>query len=117
MQATTSCVRKAFSCLTMMSDFHAYVRSCPECQKTVVVKTSERATLLEVPIISEVFDTLVTDVLGPITPKSSSGKQYILIILEQVANWPEFIPLSNVTAKCVAKAFVYVFSRPGIPRV
>src|SRR6218665_1561391 len=29
----------------------------------------------------------------------------------------EFIPLSNVTAKCVAKAFVDVFSRTGIPRV
>src|SRR6218665_1700170 len=117
MQATTACVGKAFSCPTMMSDFHAYVRSCPECQKTVVVKTSERAPLLEFPIISEVFDTLVTDVLGPITPKSSLEKQYILIIVEQVTHWPEFIPLSNVTAKCVAKAFVYVFSRTSIPRV
>src|SRR6218665_3318536 len=78
MHATTARVGKAFSWPTMTSDIHAYVRSCPECQKTAVVKTSERAPLVEVPIISEVFDTLVTDVLGPITPKSSSGKQYIL---------------------------------------
>src|SRR6218665_1309397 len=117
MHATTARVGKAFSWPTMTSDIHAYVRSCPECQKTAVVKTSERAPLVEVPIISKVFDTLVTDVLGPITPKSSSGKQYILIIVEQVTHWPEFIPLSNVTAKCVAKAFVDVFSRTGIPRV
>jgi hypothetical protein len=63
------------------------------------------------------FDTIVMDVMGPISPKSSTGKQYVLILVEQTTHWPEFIPLSKASAKSVAKALIDVFSRTGIPRV
>jgi len=64
-----------------------------------------------------VFDTLVIDVLGPLSHKSSSGKQFVLTIVEQTTHWPEFIPLSSVTAKSVAKTLIEVFALTGIPRV
>ena len=115
--ATKSRIRKSFTCSNMTMDIQAYVQSCPECQKTAVIKKADRAPLIEVPIIDKVFDTLEIDVLRPLSLKSSSGKQFVLIIVEQTTYWPEFIPLSSVTAKSVAKALIEVFARTGIPGV
>ena len=116
-KATTARINKAFCWPSMTQDIQTYVRSCPECQRTATIKTADRAPLIEVPVIDEPFHTVVLDVLGPINPKSSSGKRFVLILVEQTTHWPEFIPLSSVTAKAVAKALIEVFARTGIPKV
>src|SRR5688572_9222857 len=89
-KATTARIAKAFCWPSMTSDIQDYVRTCPECQKTAIVKTAERVPLVEVPVIDEPWNKIVMDVLGPISPKSSSGKSFVLIIVEQATHWPEF---------------------------
>ena len=68
-QATASRITKTFNWPSMTADIQAYVRSCPECQKTAIIKKAERAPLIEVPIIDNPLEVLVYDVMGPITPK------------------------------------------------
>lgn len=55
------------------------------------------------------------DILGPFTP-SSSGNQYILMLVCQFTKWLEAYPLSDQTAETVAKAIIDNFiSRFGCP--
>jgi len=57
------------------------------------------------------------DVVGPISPPSSKGHQFILAITDYFSKWAEAIPLREVKASDVIK-FVkhHVIYRFGVPR-
>ncbi|XP_011859115.1 PREDICTED: uncharacterized protein LOC105556630 [Vollenhovia emeryi] len=56
------------------------------------------------------------DIVGPLQP--CSGFSYCLTIIDRFSRWPEAIPLSEITAKSVAKAFYNNWiARFGAPRV
>lgn len=52
--------------------------------------------------------------MGPLV-KSSSGYQYILVICDYAARFPESFPLRTITAPAVLRALLQLFSRVGIP--
>lgn len=115
-KATTACLRREYIWPGMDEEIANYVRSCPICQRTANVPKSHRVPLQEVPIVDVPFETLVIDLMVPIIPSSSSGKKYMLIIMDQMTHWQEFIPLGTMKAKKICTALVEVFSRVGIPK-
>ena len=71
---------------------------------------------MQTPSVGEPWERVLVDITGP-HPRSSRGKQFILILVDHFIEWAEAIPLSNHTAPTVAKALMtYVFSRYGVPR-
>ncbi|MEE6528792.1 hypothetical protein FKM82_017392 [Ascaphus truei] len=55
------------------------------------------------------------DIEGP-WEKSVTGHQYILVILDCAARYPEAEPLRNTSSNAMAKEMFQVFSRLGIPK-
>jgi len=54
--------------------------------------------------------------IGPITPSSSSGKRYILTLVNYATRYPEAIALSGISTKEVAEALCSIYSRVGVPK-
>src|SRR6218665_2010329 len=100
----------------MDEEIAAYVRSCPICQKTSNIPKSHRVPLQETPIVEVPFQSVVIDLCGPISPASSSGKKYVLILVDQMTHWPEFIALTSMKADKICKALIEIFSLVGIPK-
>ena len=57
---------------------------------------------------------LVVDLVGPISPPSEKGHQYILTLVDYTTRYPKAIPLKNVQIETVAEALVDIYSRLGI---
>ena len=54
------------------------------------------------------------DIVGPL-PRSRSSNQYILVVCDYAARYPEAIPFLSIDAGTIADEFVKLFSRVGIP--
>ena len=60
------------------------------------------------------FDSLHVDLVGPLP--TSQGFTYLLTIVDRFTQWPEAIPLSDISALTCARAFLYHWvSRHGVP--
>ena len=55
------------------------------------------------------------DLVGPISPPSENGHQYILTLVDYATRYPEAITLKRIDTPIVAEALVDIFSRLGIP--
>ena len=90
-----------------------HTRSCQVCQRCSKAK-SRKVPLMERQVISEPFEVLAFDLVGPF-PAAKYGYRYLLTAICMGSKWPEAIPLKVQTAKAVAAGMVEVFSRTGIP--
>ncbi|KAL0893731.1 hypothetical protein ABMA27_013877 [Loxostege sticticalis] len=60
------------------------------------------------------FKYVHLDLIGPLPP--SAGYRYCLTAVDRFTRWPEVVPLSEITAEAVAKAFISGWiSRYGCP--
>ena len=57
------------------------------------------------------------DFAGPFEPAFSSGKKYILIIVDAAIKWPEDVAMTSQRADKVADEMIKLFSRLGLPRI
>ena len=95
----------------------AYIRTCHTCQ--VTGKPNQCITpapLHPIPVISQPFEHLIIDCVGPL-PRSRSGSQYLLTVMCQATRYPAFYPLNTISAKSVVRALSKVISVFGIPKV
>ncbi|XP_076041857.1 uncharacterized protein LOC143025739 [Oratosquilla oratoria] len=89
-------------------DVIQYCRSCHTCQ--VVGKPNQTvavAPLKPIPV--------TVDIVGPL-PKTKSGNEYILTLMDTFSRYPEAIPLRRVHAKVVLQELIKFFTRWGLPR-
>ena len=100
----------------MDADVKRWVRSCDICQKTADKGRVKPAPLNPLPIISEPFQRVAVDIVGPINPRASDGSKYILTLVDFSTRWPEAVPLRNIETTTVAEALWEIFCRIGIPR-
>ena len=98
-------------------DVARYVESCHVCQ--VMGKPSQvikPAPLSPIPAVSQPFEHLIVDCVGPLPP-SKSGCAYMLTVMCQTTRYPAAFPLRSISVKQVVRALTQFFSTFGIPRV
>ncbi len=98
------------------ADVVQYCRTCHVCQ--VVGKPQpavKPAPLIPVPAFQEPFSRVLVDCVGPL-PRSKSGYQFLLTIMDISTRFPEAVPLRSITAKNVVEALVQFFTRYGLAK-
>ncbi|MGV7988762.1 integrase, partial [Mycobacterium kansasii] len=101
---------------TMFKDAIEYAKRCHECQihgDVIHVPPED----LHQSVASWPFSAWGFDVIGPINPPSSKGKQYILAVTDYFSKWSEAIALRNVREKEVVDFIRHaIIYRHGIPK-
>ncbi|XP_069835633.1 uncharacterized protein [Dendropsophus ebraccatus] len=93
-----------------------FCRSCLVCQRMGKPGHVPKAPLIPLPIIDEPFQRVAVDIVGPLAVPSSSGKSYILTVVDYATRYPEAVALSSIRADKVADALLTIFSRVGFPK-
>lgn len=79
-----------------------WAQTCINCQKSKVHRhTKSKFSKFEEP--DEPFCTVHVDLIGPLPP--SNGQIYCLTCIDRFSCWPEVIPLPEISAETVGKAF------------
>lgn len=98
-------------------DVAAYSKSCHTCQLTSKPNQVLKAVpLCPIPAISQPFEHLIIDCVGPLPP-SKSGSRYLLTVMCQSTRYPAAYPLRSITSKSVVRALSQFISIFGVPRV
>ena len=84
------------------------------CLVSVDLLHGPRAPLIPLPVLSEPFNRIAMDIIGPL-PCSHLGKRYVLVICDYATRYPEAIPLHSTNACHIAEELMGVFTRVGIP--
>jgi len=111
-------LRRRFWWPGMKQDITDYLRVCVECQKIKVpyAKNRHSGFLKSIPVCLP-LEIVAADLVGPITPVSSAGHRYILVVTDHFTKYAIIIPLFDKTAKTVAEAlFEKVFLHWGSPK-
>ena len=98
----------------MWDQLKSYVRTCVGCQKAAR-QDKARAPLQPLPCVSEPFQKVAFDLVGPL-PRTTSGRKYLLTAMCLYTKFPEAIPLKRVDNLSVLEAMMEIFSRYGIPK-
>ena len=106
-------INKRFTWPNISPDVYKYCQSCSTCQKSN--KPGHiKAPMVERPIVTEPFEVIAVDIVGPLPP--GKGKLcYILTTICMATRWVDVVPLKTITAKNVADALVGIFGRTGLP--
>ena len=95
----------------MARDISLWCKSCIVCQK----QQKDRAPMCPMPILTEPFEAVAVDLVGPF-PRAKSGHRYLLTLICLASRYPEALPLKCITAEAVAEGLIELFSRHGVPR-
>ncbi|BHF62422.1 hypothetical protein SprV_0200540400 [Sparganum proliferum] len=87
----------------MNKDVKAWARSCLSCQRNKVQRHN-KSSPGTFPSPDARFSHVHLDVVGPLPP--SNGFTYLLTCVDRYTRWAEAIPLPNVQAETIVKAFV-----------
>ena len=115
-QRTLDQFQRKFFWPTALSDVSNWVKSCTKCNEFNPPKTGYIKAPIQ-PIESDNrFQLVCYDLAGPFIPVTVRGNRYVLIIVDHFSHWPEFVPLSDITAPLIARAIMDQWCcRYGIP--
>jgi hypothetical protein len=101
----------------MSKDIQAFVTSCDICQKSKPKRHAPFGLLRPIPIPARPFEIISMDFISEL-PKTSSGHDNILVIVDKLTKFALFIPTrTNINEKeCAELIFDNVFTRFGLPR-
>ncbi len=97
----------------MAKELCEHCRSCGVCQRKSK-HTPRRALAVERPLLSEPFEAMAVDLVGPL-PKGKGGNRFLLTCVCLATRWPEAVPLRSITARAVAEGLWSIFSRTSVP--
>ncbi|KAJ9691124.1 hypothetical protein PVL29_013344 [Vitis rotundifolia] len=108
-------MRTGYFWLTMETDCCQFVQRCPECQihgDLIHVPPSELNALTSL----WPFSVWGIDIIGKISPKSSSGHEFILVAIDYFTKWVEAASYARLTSSGVA-SFIrsHIICRYGVP--
>ena len=98
---TAARVMQRFFWPTLYRDVADFCRSCEQSQKSSHRRVP-RAPMISLPVISEPFQCIAMDVMGPL-PHSRSGHHYVLVICDYATRYPEAVAMKTVDAEAVAE--------------
>lgn len=101
----------------MKASVTKYCRSCHACQ--VAGKPNQvvaPAPLKPVPVMSEPFEKLVIDCVGPL-PRTKSGHSYLLTLMCSATRFPEAIPLCTLKSPAIVKSIIKFCTTFGMPKI
>ena len=99
----------------MQEDDISFCRSCDVSQKATAKGSVPRMPLGHMPLIDMPLKRVAVDLVGPISPTSEKGHQYILTLVDYATRYPEAVPLKNIETETVAEALLDMYSRLRIP--
>lgn len=109
-------ITRKFHWKGMKKDVREYIRNCEICQKTKHSRDT-RAPLILVNPSSKPFEKLYIDIVGPL-PKTPSGNQYILSMIDDLTRFVEFASLPDQQADTVARTlYEHILFRYNIPKI
>ena len=114
---TLNKIKKHFFWPSLKKDVIHFCKTCHHCQ--LVGKPNQlipKAPLQPIPAIEDPFSHIVIDIVGPL-PRTSSGFEYILTVMDRTTRFPEAYPLRSIKSKSVIKYLLDFFARYGLPRV
>jgi len=91
-----------------------YCKTCNVCQRLGKADKHQRAPLINLPVIGNVFSKIAVDIVGPLK-KCKSGNRFILTVIDLASHYPLVFPLPTHTAVEVVKCLIQVFSNYGFP--
>ncbi|WKA13007.1 hypothetical protein VitviT2T_030344 [Vitis vinifera] len=108
-------MRTGYFWLTMETDCCQFVQRCPECQihgDLIHVPPSELHALTS----PWPFSVWGIDIIGKISPKSSSGHEFILVAIDYFTKWVEAASYARLTSSGVAN-FIrsHIICHYGVP--
>ncbi|BHF58900.1 hypothetical protein SprV_0100185500 [Sparganum proliferum] len=113
-RATDKLVSDRFVWPAMHKDLKAWTRACIPCQRSKIQRHN-KAPIGTFPGPGARFSHVHLDIVGPLP--LSNGCSYLLTCVDRFTRWPEAIPLPDIAAPTVVKAFlsrwVAIFGAPS----
>ena len=113
-EKTTRRILQRFYWPTVHRDIAEFCQQCQVCQRTAG-KRVVRAPLVPLPVISQPFERIAMDIIGPL-PKSRRGHRYVLVVCDYATRYPEAVPMKYIDAASVAEELLQIFTRVGVPQ-
>lgn len=84
------------------TDVRKWAQACINCQKNKVTRHT-KSKVTNFPEPDERFSIVHIDIVGPLPP--SEGNRYLMTLIDRFTNWIEAIPLPEISAQSLARAF------------
>ena len=113
-EKTLDKIKRQYMWQGLYKDVRKFINECEECQRSKAGNpTKMPMQISDTP--SKPFEKVYLDIVGPL-PETASGNKYILTFEDDLTKFMECVPLQNMEATTVAKAFVErIICRLSIP--